>query len=70
MQYQRAKAVPADRYTPPLTQSSARKVTSSPKIPSRQATISWYGRFLIFGTILIAVGWELFRVVLAIITLD
>jgi hypothetical protein len=33
-------------------------------------TVSWYGTLLIIGTLLVAAGWEIFRWVLAIITLD
>lgn len=44
-------------------------------IPKRQrrrkaATVSWYGTLLIAATLLVAAGWEIFRWVLAIITLD
>ncbi|OCX29130.1 MULTISPECIES: hypothetical protein [unclassified Bradyrhizobium] len=33
-------------------------------------TVSWYGRLLIVGTLLLAAGWEIFRLLLTIITLD
>jgi hypothetical protein len=36
----------------------------------KAATVSWYGRLLIVATLLLAAGWELFRWILAIITLD
>jgi hypothetical protein len=36
----------------------------------KAATVSWYGRLLIVGTLLVAAGWEIFRWILAIITLD
>jgi hypothetical protein len=32
--------------------------------------VSWYGRLLIVAMLLLAAGWELFRWILAIITLD
>lgn len=33
-------------------------------------TVSWYGRLLIVGALLTAAGWEIFRLLLTIITLD
>jgi hypothetical protein len=36
----------------------------------KTATASWYGRLLIVSTLLVAAGWELFRWIIAIITLD
>ena len=33
-------------------------------------TVSWYGRLMIVGTLLVAAGWEIFRLLLTIITLD
>ena len=36
----------------------------------KMATVSWYGRLLIIGMLLVAAGWELFRLIIAIITFD
>jgi hypothetical protein len=36
----------------------------------KTATVSWYGSLLIFGMLLVAAGREIFRWILAIITLD
>ena len=36
----------------------------------KMATVSWYGRLLIISMLLVAAGWELFRLIIAIITLD
>lgn len=46
--------------------------TASSKRQGRRkvATVSRYGTLLITGTLLVAAGWEVFRWILAIITLD
>jgi hypothetical protein len=36
----------------------------------KMATVSWYGRLLIVTMLLVAAGWELLRLIVAIITLD
>jgi hypothetical protein len=36
----------------------------------KAATFSWYGTLLIGATLLVAAGWEIFRWVLSIMTLD
>ena len=36
----------------------------------KRATVSWYGRLLIISMLLVAAGWELFRLIIAIITFD
>ena len=36
----------------------------------KRATVSWYGRLLIISTLSAAAGGELFRLIIAIITLD
>ena len=36
----------------------------------KMATVSWYGRLLIISMLLVAAGWELFRLIIAIITFD
>jgi hypothetical protein len=33
-------------------------------------TVSWYGRLLIVGALLVAMGWELFRLMLVVLSLD
>ena len=50
---------------------AAKEVTNSKRQGRRKAaTVSWYGSLLIIGTLLVATGWEIFRWILAIITLD
>ena len=44
--------------------------TSKRQDPRKITTVSWYGTLLIIGTLLVAAGWEIFRWILAIITLD
>ena len=45
--------------------------TSSPRQCRRSGpTVSWYGRLLIIGTLLVAAGSEIFRLLLAVLTLD
>ena len=45
--------------------------TSSGQRDNRKgAPVSWYGRLLIISMLLVAAGWELFRLIIAIITLD
>ena len=58
------------------------KLTAKTSVPSskdakagernrpRAATVSWYGSLLIISTLLVAAGWELFRLVLAIVVMD
>ncbi len=36
----------------------------------KMATVPWYGRLLIVSMLLAAAGWELFRLIVAIVTLD
>lgn len=36
----------------------------------RTATVSWYGTLFIIGTLMVAAGWEIFRWIITIITLD
>ena len=57
------------RGTPPQQPA---KNTATPEQQGRRkvATVSWYGTLLIVGTLLIAAGWEIFRWILVIITLD
>ncbi|WP_246738119.1 nitroreductase family protein [Bradyrhizobium sp. CCBAU 051011] len=44
--------------------------TSKRQRRRKTITVSWYGTLLIVGTLLVAAGWEIFRWILAIITLD
>jgi hypothetical protein len=44
--------------------------TSKRQSRRKTTTVSWYGTLLIVGTLLVAAGWEIFRWILAIITLD
>ena len=44
-------------------------IDSKRQARGKTTTVSWYGSLLIFG-MLVAAGWEIFRWILAIITLD
>lgn len=44
-------------------------INSKRQARGKTTTVSWYGSLLIFG-MLVAAGWEIFRWILAIITLD
>ena len=48
------------------------KETHAPQRRGRRkaAAVSWYGRLLIVSMLLVAAGWELFRWIVMIITLD
>src|ERR1700722_11189575 len=53
------------------TQSQTTKEATSKRRDRRTATaVSWYSRLLIVGMLSVAAGWEIFRWILAIITLD
>jgi len=59
-----ARAVATSAPTPTLDQPiRGRHLRNGP-------TVSWYGRLLIVGALLVASGWEIFRLLLTIITLD
>ncbi|WP_128089426.1 hypothetical protein [Bradyrhizobium viridifuturi] len=59
-----ARAIAASAPTPIAGQPvRRRRIRSGP-------TVSWYGRLLIVGTLLVAAGWEIFRLLLTVITLD
>jgi hypothetical protein len=47
-----------------------KETTSKRRGRRKAAAVSWYGRLLIFSVLLVAAGWEIFRLILAIITLD
>jgi CBS domain len=52
------------------TRPQAMKETNSTQQRRRKtAIVSWYGGLLIFSMLLVAAGWEIFRWILAIITL-
>jgi len=54
-----------------LSPQSTKEATNFKRQGRRKiATVSWYGTLLIVGTLLVAAGWEIFRWILAIITLD
>ncbi|KQW21996.1 hypothetical protein ASC80_00900 [Afipia sp. Root123D2] len=36
----------------------------------KTANVSWYGKLLIIGTLMVAAGWEIFQLILTIITPD
>ncbi|MEY9123249.1 hypothetical protein [Bradyrhizobium yuanmingense] len=48
--------------------------TAARKTPQRlvriNPTVSWYGKILIVGALLVAFGWELFHLVITLLTLD
>ena len=44
--------------------------SSRPRDNRKGATVSWYGKLLIVSMLLVAAGWEIFRWILMIITLD
>lgn len=54
----------------PSPQPTKEMVNSKRQGRRKVATVSWYGTLLIVGTLLVAAGWEIFRWILAIITLD
>jgi hypothetical protein len=51
-------------------QRTKEATTSKRQGRRKTTTVSWYGTLLIVGTLLVAAGWEIFRWILAIITLD
>jgi len=51
-------------------QPTKEATTSKRQGRRKTTTVSWYGTLLIVGTLLGAAGWEIFRWILAIITLD
>jgi hypothetical protein len=51
-------------------QPTQEATTSKQQGRRKTTTVSWYGTLLIAGTLLAAAGWEIFRWILAIITLD
>jgi hypothetical protein len=52
------------------SQPPKEETTSKRQGRGKATTVSWYGMLLIIGTLLVAAGWEIFRWILAIITLD
>jgi hypothetical protein len=49
---------------------TAREANSKRSDHRNYAGVSWYGRLLVFGMLLVAGGWELIRLILAVMTLD
>lgn len=43
--------------------ASRGRVRISPKV-------SWYGKILVVGALLVAFGWELFHLIITLVTLD
>lgn len=55
--------------------TSARPRPGTLEQPSRKRTrigptVSWYGKILVIGALLITFGWELFHLIIALVTLD
>jgi hypothetical protein len=61
-----ARTPAADR----LSSQKAEHEVSGRRDDRRGATVSWYGKLLIVGMLLVAAGWQIFRWILTIITLD
>jgi hypothetical protein len=55
---------------PSPSQPTKEETTSKRQGRRKATTVSWYGTLLIIGTLLVAAGWEIFRWILAIVTLD
>ena len=51
-------------------QRTKEATTSKRQGRRKTTTVSWCGTVLIVGTLLVAAGWEVFRWILTIITLD
>ncbi len=49
---------------------TTRETASNPRERREGRSVSWYGRLLIVSMLLVAAGWEIFRWILAVITLD
>lgn len=54
---------------PPLHQAPAVKA-SAPRWVRISPTVSWYGKILIIGALLVTFGWELFHLIITFMTLD
>jgi hypothetical protein len=52
------------------SQQTTKEAISKRRVRRKAAAVSWYGRLLIFSVLLVAAGWEIFRLILAVITLD
>ena len=59
----RDAALGADK---PRTSAATKTTRGDRKGP----TVSWYGRLVIIATLLLAAGWEIFRLLMAVVTLD
>jgi hypothetical protein len=49
---------------------TTKETTSKRRDDRKPAAVSWYGRLLIFSMLLVAAGWEIFRLILTAVTLD
>ena len=66
-----AGAASVNSGTAPLNDRTTTPGTSSPQQRRRSGpTVSWYSRLLIVGALLVVAGWEIFRLLLAVLTLD
>ena len=59
----------SDPVTPMLPRPGAMEPASQRRTRIRP-TVSWYGKILIIGALLMTFGWELFRFVITLLTLD
>lgn len=58
-----ADPLPAQRQVLSAKGASRKWVRISPKV-------SWYGKILIVGALLVTFGWELFHLIITLVTLD
>ena len=70
-------AASPDRALQALAEPPTKEAMATPKAAKtgergrlKAATVSSYGSLLIISTLLVATGWELFRLILAIIAMD
>lgn len=75
------KSMPSERKVVSPDEKVSDQVTSLPPRPGAIAsssqkrtrirpTVSWYGKILIIGALLMTLGWELFHFVITLVTLD
>lgn len=60
----------ADPVAKAATPTSKAETRAKSRRRPKTSTVSWYGSLLIISTLLVAAGWELFRLILAIVVLD
>jgi hypothetical protein len=68
-------ASPDSLHAVKMTDGTKSPQTTKETAPERRerrkgGPVSWYGRLLIVNMLLVAAGWEIFRLILAIMTLD